>query len=328
MDARRRWVFGAASALALASAGVRAQSTVHRVAFLSGGARGDSVGFLPFFIEGLRELGYREGGNLVVDARYANYSADEARALAAEIAKTKAAVIVANGGGIGPACRLSPPLPVVFLHSGDPVDAGFADSYARPGRNATGMSMLALDLIPKRIELLRQLQPRLKRLAFLASPEHAGQRHELAASRAAAAQLGIEVTYHEARTPAELASALPAVVAARPDAALLFSDALMVGQRKPLAEFFLKHRIPSAAGWIAFAEAGHALTYGPRRQPMWKRLAYYVDRILKGTSPAVLPIELPSVMELAINRRSATAMGLAVPQALLVGADRIIDTAL
>lgn len=328
MSHRRRLILGAGAALALGAAPLRAQPMPQRIAFLSGGARGDSANLLPAFIEGLRELGHREGETFILDARYANYSADEAKALAEEIARTKPAVIVANGGGIGPACRLSPPLPVVFLHSGDPVDAGFADSYARPGRNATGVSLLALDLIPKRVEYLRQVQPRLKRLAFLASPEHAGQRHELAASRAAAKQFGIEVSYHEARTPSELSAALPDVVVARPDAALLFSDALMVGQRKPLAEFFLKHRIPSAAGYIAFAEAGHVLTYGPRRPPVWKRLAYFVDRVLKGTPPGVLPIELPTVMELAVNRRSAGAMNLTLPQELLARADRVVDAPL
>jgi putative ABC transport system substrate-binding protein len=328
VSTRRRFVLAAGASLALGSAALRAQTAVHRIAFLSGGSRADAAAFLPSLVNGLRELGYREGQNLVLDSRYANYSDEEARLLAAEIAAQKAAVIVANGGGIAPACRLSPPLPVVFLHSGDPVEAGFADSLARPGRNATGISLLALDLIPKRIELLRQVQPKLKRLAFLASPEHAGQRGELAASRAAAAQFGIEVLYHEARTPAELAAVLPAVAAQRPDAALLFSDALMIGQRKALAEFFLKQRIPSAAGWIGFAETGHVISYGPQRQAAWKRLAHFVDRIVKGTPPGALPIELPSVMELAVNRRTAAAMNLAVPQPLLVGADRIFDTVL
>lgn len=329
MNGRRRLMLGAASALALGTSLARAQSGLpHRIAFLSGGSRADAAGFFGAFLDGLRDFGYRDGQNILIDSRYANYSAEEARALASDIAKQKPALILASGGGIAPACQLSPALPVVFLHSGDPVDAGFAESYARPGRNATGVTLLALDLIPKRIELLREVRPKLQRLAFVASPEHAGQRHELAASRAAAGQFGIQVSYHEARTPGELARILPVVAAERPDAALLFSDALMVGQRKPLAEFFLKQRIPSVAGWIGFAEAGHVLSYGPQRQAAWKRLAYFVDRILRGTPPAVLPIELPSVMELAINRRSATAMNLALPQPLLARADRVIDASL
>ncbi len=276
-------------------------------------------------MEGMRGLGYRAGQNLVLDARYAEYSAENAHRLAAEMAALKPAVFVANGGGIAPACRLTPALPVVFLISGDPVDAGFAESYARPGGNATGVTLLALDLIVKRLEILQQINPKMRKVAFLASPEHAGQKLELAASRAAAKQLGIEVTYHEARTPAELVAALPAVLAERPDGALLFSDALMVGQRRELARFFLKHRIPSAAGWVAFAESGHLVSYGPERHAVWRRLAYFVDRILKGARPAQLPIELPTLMELVVNRRTAAAMNLSLPQSILFRANRVIE---
>jgi putative ABC transport system substrate-binding protein len=325
MTTRRRLLLAAGSALALGGKAVRAQSAQHRIAFLSGGTEADAARFFPSLLDGLRERGYRDGDNLAIDRRFANYSTEQATRLAAQIAAQKPALIVANGGGIAPACQLLPPLPVVFLHSGDPVDAGFADSYARPGRNATGMTLLALDLIAKRIEFLKVIQPKLRRLAFIASPEHAGQRHELAASRAAALQFGIEVSYHEARNPAELATALSAVAAERPDAALLFSDALMVGQRQALAQFFLKHRIPSAAGWIGFPESGHLVSYGPERLAAWKRLAYFVDRILKGARPAELPIELPSVVELAVNRRTAAAMNLTLPQSVLLRADRVID---
>jgi putative ABC transport system substrate-binding protein len=203
--------------------------------------------------------------------------------------------------------------------------AGFANSLSRPGRNATGISLLALDLIAKRMEFLKQVQPRMQRVAFLASPEHAGQLRELAASRAAAAQVGVEVVYHEARTPEELASALPRVADGKPDAALVFSDALMVGQRQELATFFLTRKIPSAAGYSAFPDSGHVLSYGPERLAVWRRAAQFVDRIVKGARPSELPIELPTVFELVINRRSANAMDLVVPAQLMVLADRVID---
>lgn len=324
---RRRSLLALAVALAAPGLPARGQSgQVRRLAFLAGGTEADAAHFFKSLIDGLREAGYLEGRNLVLDARYAEYSAEEASRLASDIAARKPAVIVANGAGIGPACRLTPALPVVFLISGDPVDAGFADSIARPGRNATGVTLLALDLIIKRLEVLKQIRPQMRRVAFLASPEHAGQRQELAASRAAAGQLGLEVSYHEARTPAELARALPAVAAERPEGALLFSDALMVGQRKALAEFFLKHRIPSIAGWSGFADSGHLVSYGPERHAAWKRLAYFVDRIFKGARAAELPIEFPSVMELVVNRGTAAAMGLALPQSILFRADRLIET--
>ena len=300
----------------LAAPRVFAQSgRVYRVAFLSGGAQSDAASSYNWFVEGLRALGYEEGRNLDLDARYAEYSAERAGKLAAEIAARKPAAIVASGGGIGPAIRLSPPQSVVFVHSGDPVDAGFADSLSHPG-NATGISLMALDLIVKRMEFLKQCRPKMRRVAFLASPEHAGQKRELAASRAAAEEIGVEGLYYEARNPAELASALPAVAEGKPDAALLFSDALMVGQRQELADFFLKHKIPSAAGWSAFPDSGHLLSYGPERQAVWRRAADFVDRIIKGAHPSDLPIELPTVFELVVNRRIALAMNLTLPQPL------------
>ncbi len=210
-----------------------------RVVFLAGSAEADTLAFFESFEQGLRDLGYRHGDNVALEAHYADYSPDRARRMAASLAATKPVVIVANGAGIDAAYAFVSSVPLVFMHSGDPVDARFAESFRRPGRNATGISLLALDLIPKRIELIQEIRPDARRFALLCSPEHPGQRKELAAFRAAANVIGAEVTYHEARTPAELTAVLPNVAAARPHAALLFSDALMVGQRKRLADFFL-----------------------------------------------------------------------------------------
>lgn len=327
MTSRRAFVgvslaIGSQSALRLA----RAQGAGGpRVGVIFGGTASDGASFVATLRAGLHELGHRDGENVALDLRYADYSAERAAVHAAELGALRSAVIVATGAGIAPACRLTPSVPVVFLHSGDPVVAGFVDSVARPGRNATGVSLLALDLIPKRIELLVQMKPGLRRLAFLASPEHPGQQHELRASREAAERFRLSVEYHEARTPAELAAALPAVAAQRPHAALLFSDALMVGQRKQLAAFFLQHDIPSAAGWVGFPEVGHLLSYGPQRPATWRRLPSFVDKILKGTPPSQLPVELPTVIEMAVNRRTAATMKLALPATIATRADTIFD---
>ena len=322
---RRRRILTAAAAL-VAAIGVPAQTRARPVvALLAGGRQADTHNVVEAMVAELRALGHEDGRTIDFDARYADYSETQGERLAAEIAARKPAVIVANGRGIELAFALSPPLPVVFIHSGNPVDAGFVDSLPRPGRHATGISLMALDLIAKRMEFLKQLQPRLRRLALLASPEHAGQKRELAASRAGAAAFGLAVSYHEARTPAELAAVLPQVAAARPDATLLFSDALMFGQRQSLAAFFLEHRIPSGAGYSAFPDSGHVMSYGPERKAVWRRAAHYVDRIVKGTQPSELPVELPTVFELVINRRSARAMNLVVPGQLMVLADRVID---
>jgi len=184
LSQKRRVLLAAGLALASHALPTRTQpSPRHVVGFLSGGTRSDVAGFLTSFREAMRELGYREGQNLVLEARYSEYSAERAQKLAAELAALQPRVIVANGGGIGPACRLTPPLPVAFLISGDPVDAGFADSYARPGRNATGVTLLALDLIVKRLEVLKQINPKMRKVVFLASPEHAGQKRDAVAQR-------------------------------------------------------------------------------------------------------------------------------------------------
>jgi putative ABC transport system substrate-binding protein len=323
---RRGFALGLGAVLALPAEGVWGQaSTTHRVAYLSSSSRSDTAAGFAALLDGLRELGYVEGKNLAVDARWADYSAERATRLAGEIAARRPALIVTQGGGLRPASRLSPSIPLVFLQSGDPVEAGVADNYARPGRNATGVSLLAVDMLAKRIEILQQVLPKLRRVALLANPEHPGEQRELAATRAAAEQLRTEVSYHQARNPGELDVALAAVAAARPDAAVLFSDALMLGQRQTLAAFFLKHRIPSGTGWASFAESGHLLSYGPNVLAAWRRVAYFVDRVLKGARPGDIPIELPTTIETVINRRTAAAMGLTVPPALLARADRIIE---
>ena len=315
-----------AGAACVAAVGVAAQPSARpRVALLTGARQADSAPFVDALLAGLRTLGYDAGRTMDFDAGYADYSAAQGQRVAAEIAARRPAVIVASSTGIDLAYRLSPPIPVVFIHSGNPIDAGYVDNLPRPGRHATGISLMALDLIAKRMEFLRQLRPNLQRLALIASPEHAGQQRELAASRAGAAALGLDVRYHEARTPAELTTLLPQVAQGRPDAALLFSDALMFGQRQALAAFFLDRSIPSGAGFSAFPDSGHVMSYGPERKAVWRRAAYFVDRIVKGAAPGELPVELPTVFELVINRRSAKAMGLVVPSQLALLADRVID---
>lgn len=322
---RRRWLRAGATLAAWVACPAIAQGSLPRIGVLAGGTQSDTAVFYASLVEGLRELGYRDGQTATLLPRYADYSADKAQQLAAELASHKPAVIVAAAGGIVPVFNLSPAIPLVVIHSGDPVVAGFADSFSRPGRHATGVSLLALDLVPKRLELLREVRPGMRRIAFLASPEHAGQQRELAASAAAASKAGVEMLYQEARTPAELESALGVVASRKPDAAMLFSDALMIGQRRPLAEFFLKHRIPSAAGWVGYPETGHLLSYGAERRAAWKHLASFVDKIVRGARPGELPIELPTAFELAINRRTAQAMGLSLPSSLMLRADRVFE---
>jgi putative ABC transport system substrate-binding protein len=324
-DQRRRIVLASLGIAGLPGVASAQGASLPRVAVLSAGSKADTAELFNFFIEGLHQRGFREGRSIALEERWADYSSDRLEAAAVEIGALRAAVVVTVAGAAEAARRLLPSVPQVFLHSGDPVAAGLVNSYARPGRNATGISLLATELIEKRMEFLKQILPNLRRMAFLANPEHPGEHRELASSRSAAQRLGIEVSYHQARNRAELGKVLEAVIASRPDAASLFSDGLMTGQNRVLADFFLKHRIPSIAGWARFAEVGHLLSYGPDRRDAWRRLAYFVDKIVKGARPSDLPVELPTVFELVVNRRTAAALGLALPPQLLARADRVLE---
>lgn len=274
---------------------------------------------------GLRQLGYAEGQNLVLDARWGDWSPERTDALAAELAALRPAVLITQGGAVRPASRLTPPVPVVFIFSGDAVAAGLVTSLARPGRHVTGIQLLALELVGKRVEILKELVPRASRVGVLANPNHVGEESERAASQAAADRLDVKLSYHRARNPAELDAALAAVAGARLDAIVVFPDPLMLRFRETLGTFGLRHRIPVVAGWAPYAESGALASYGPNLIDAYRRTAYFVDRILKGTSPAELPVELPTTFETVLNRRTARALGLSLPQAALARVDRVID---
>jgi putative ABC transport system substrate-binding protein len=189
----------------------------------------------------------------------------------------------------------------------------------------TGVTFLARELVSKRVEVLKETLPAVRRIGVVASPEHIGEPQELAASKAAADQFGIAVSYHPARNGGELETALAAARSARAEALVVFPDPLTNSRRSVIAEFALRHGIPAVSGWAIFAEAGLLLTYGPNLDEAWRRVAYLTDRVLKGASPAELPIELPRTVELVINQRTARALGVAIPPSVLVRADRVIE---
>ena len=315
---------GSLAAMALPCAARAAVGPV-RIALLGGGAPADTQEFFHTFTEELARIGFRRGSDVEFEMAFANNSSTLADQIASDAAARGAAILVATGAAIAAAAKLRPAIPLVIVQSGDPVLAGYADSYARPGRHITGLSMLAVDLIPKRLEMLREFRPSAKIVAFVASPEHAGQQRELAAAHAGAARLDLKVQYYEVRTPQQVDAALASMAVDRPGAALLFSDALMVGQRHKLAEFFLQRQIPSAAGWRRFPESGHLMSYGPERKALWRRAAHIVAKIVQGANPALIPIELPTVVELVINRTTAGAMQLKIPAGLLARADEVVD---
>ena len=321
----RRRILIAAGALLAAPIARPQPAQAHRIAWLSLTGKAAASAFLNPFVEGMAALGYVEGRNLVLDVRHGENSRETLERLALEAAALKPAVFVTQGPAIHAVRKVSGTTPVVFGFSGDPVELGVAKSLARPGGHFTGVTFLAYDLTGKRIELLHDVLPNAKRLAVLSNPDHPGDGKELAATREAATRFRLEVSHHPVGNPAEVERALAAIAVARAEAVVIHPDALMVQQREMIARFSILHRIPAISGWAVIAEAGNLITYGPVLRESHRRLAYFVDRILRGAKPADLPIELPSKLELVINLRTAKALGLTLPQSLLLRADRVIE---
>ena len=275
---------------------------------------------------GLRELGYVDGRNLVIDTWWGDGSSERIEKLAGEIEAARPRVIVAAGGyALFPLLRAGVKLPVVFVVSADPVLAGIVPNLARPGGNLTGMSLLSLDLVAKRLEIVREALPRIRRIALVANPDHAGEPLELKAARDAAARLELSQRYFAVRTQSSLEQALADIARGRDEAILAFSDGFIMSFAQRFAGFSVAQNIPTISGWAAFAQRGNLLSYGPVIDECYRRLAAYVDKIHNGTKPGDLPIELPTKVELVVNLRTAGALGITIPQSLLARADQVIQ---
>ena len=276
---------------------------VRRIGYLGGGIDRQPTGFYETLREGLRDLGHVEGRNLIIEYRSGD---DRARLdeLAAELVRLKVEIIVVPGATTWAANRATNTIPIVFAFSGDPIVAGFAKSLGRPGGNMTGITWLAFELVGKRLELLKEAAPRFSRVAVLANPAHPGEERELAETERAARVVGATVRYHQVRATPDFHVAFDAIATDNTDAILAFPDGVTMAHRRQVAEFAAKHRLPSVFGWREYVEAGGLMAYGPNRRDTARRVAVYVDKILKGAKPADLPIEQPTKFELVINRAS------------------------
>jgi putative tryptophan/tyrosine transport system substrate-binding protein len=278
------------------------------------------------FRDGLRELGYNEGRNLFIDAWWGEGSRDQVEKMVPDILRAQPDVLLASGGlALGALIRSGVQLPVVFSVSADPVEAKFVQSFARPGGHLTGVSLFTLALVGKRLELLKEILPGARRVALIANPQHPGESQELDAAKAAAFKLGLAVRYFPVRNEAELELAFADIAKQRDDAILAFADGFTMGFAARIAAFSLQHKIPAIDGWAQFAQQGNLLIYGPVIQEVHRRLAAYVDKIGKGAKPGELPVELPTKVELVINLKTAKAIGLTIPKAVLVRADEVIE---
>jgi putative ABC transport system substrate-binding protein len=297
--------------------------TVRRIGYLQADIGGLPGAYYEILREGLRDLGYVEGQNLVIEYRS---SADRARLaeLAAELVRLNVEVIVAPGGAISAAKRATETVPIVFSFSGDPVAAGLVQSLGHPGGNMTGITWLAFELAGKRLEFLKEAVPQVSRLAVLANPAHPGEQRELGETEQAARAVGATLQYHQVRTTADFHAAFDTIVRDNANALLVFSDGVTIQHRRQMAEFALKHRLPSIFAWREYVEAGGLMAYGPNRLETVKQLVAYVDKILRGRKPADLPVQQPTKFELVLNRKTAQALGITFPPTLLILADEVI----
>jgi putative ABC transport system substrate-binding protein len=275
------------------------------------------------FREGLRRHGYVEGQSVILDLRYTR-DLEALRTAVAELTQSKVAFIVSSGPAIR-AIRAARDIPVLFAISGDPVELGLAASLSRPGGNFTGLTFLSLEIAGKRVELLKQAVPRLRRLAVLSNTDHPGERSERRATEEAARDLGLAVSYIPFTGGSQLDGGLSAVRDARTDAMVVFPEGATMVARAKIAQFAMAERLPSMFGWSEYADAGGLMSYGANQREAYVRLAAYADKLLRGARIAELPIEQPTQFELVVNMRTAAALGITLPQATLLFANRRIE---
>jgi putative ABC transport system substrate-binding protein len=296
-----------------------------RVAWVSTDQKNSPSPNLAAFQGGMRDLGYMEGRDLVIDTWWGEGSAERVERMATDIVRSKPDVIVAAGGlALDALMHVDVKIPTVFSISADPVEAKVADSFAHPGGNRTGISLFTLALVGKKMELLKEAVPGVKRIAIIANPQHPGEQQELAAAKTGAEKLGLAVRYFPVHSGIELEVAFADIARARDEAIIAFADGFTMGFAGRIASFSIQNRIPAVDGWAPFALQGNLMTYGPVIEDVYRRLAVYVDNIHKGAKPADLPIELPTKVELVINLKTASALGITMPQSLLLRADQVI----
>jgi putative ABC transport system substrate-binding protein len=281
------------------------------------------------FRQGLRNLGYVEGRNVVIEYRDAEGKPERLPALAAELVALKVDVIVAPGTPQALAARQATrTLPIVFATAADPVESGLVTSLARPAGNVTGLSILAPALVGKRLELLTQAVPGVSRVAVLWQPGGHDERTDkdiLKAAEVAARALGVQLQVVEARGPADFDRAFSDMTRARAGALTVLTGIMFLNERRRLVDLTARNRVPAVYGGRDFVHAGGLLSYGPNLADLYRRAATYVDKILKGAKPGDLPVEQPTKFELVINLKTAKALGLTIPPALLQRADQVIE---
>jgi putative ABC transport system substrate-binding protein len=325
----KRGAFNVLLALALLAAPLPAQAQpppgkTARIGYLSIRSRPSHVD--EAFRQGLRDLGYLEGQNISVEYRWADWKLDRIPALAAELDRLKMDVIVSTSGAAAALATKQAirTIPVVFA-TADPVRNGLVASLDRSGGNLTGVSLLNTELNAKRLELLKEVVPRVSRVAVLVNPANPLAGTMVKDLEEAARTLRVKLQVLEARDPQEIDEAFSAMTRERSGALLLAPDPMFLVQRGRIVDLAAKNRVPTSYEWREFAEAGGLMSYGTNIADMYRRLATYVDKILKGAKPADLPVEQPTKFEIVVNLKTAKALGLTIPPSLLLRADQVIQ---
>ena len=278
------------------------------------------------FPRGMRELGYVEGKNLVIEWRSAEGSNERLSALAADLVRLHVDIIVTAGTPATSAAQeTTTTIPIVIGSAGDPVGSGFVKSLAHPGGNITGLSELAVDVSPKLLEMLLSMVPELSRVVVLINPNNSSHFTILKNVQAAAQRIGVKVLPLKARSAKEIENVFALIAQKKAGAVIVAVDALFTQQARQIAELAAKNRLPAISGFREYAEAGFLMSYGSSFTDNFRRAATYVDRIFKGAKPGDLPVEQPTNIELIVNGKTAKALGLTIPQSLLIIADKVIE---
>ncbi len=317
--------------IVMVGAGVAAEAQqakkVARIGVLRSGSPSSIASTEDAFRQGLRELGYVEGQNIVMEYRFAEGKRDRLPGLAAELVRLNVDILVVAGVSATEAARqATTTIPIVVGYAGDLVGTGLVASLAKPGGNITGSTDISPDVSGKRLELLKEAVPKASRVAVVWYPRKGGSdEEEVRQTEAAARQLGVKVQPVEVRDPNEFQGAYAAMVKHQANAVIIIRGSFTDFHRKPLVELALKHRLPSMCEPAQWARDGCLLSYGPDYAHLWRRAATYVDKILKGTKPGDLPIEQPTKFELHINLKTAKQIGVTIPQSVRLRADQVIQ---
>jgi putative ABC transport system substrate-binding protein len=328
---RRAFLAGTVTLLAAPrTAAAQPAGKICRIGYLQTAPRGSTVHMLRALEDGLRELGYVPGANVMIEYRFADGRAERLPELAAELVRLNPDVILTPLNPVTAAVKqVTATIPIVTLLAASPVEEGLIGSLARPGGNVTGLTFdVGPEVGGKRLQLLKELAPRVSRVTVLWNPSFgAGSRLDAIVRllRDAAAKLGVALQFTEVRSAGDLDGAFAAILRERADGLLLVSDPLMFALRSRIADFAVRNKLPSSYSLVEYAKAGGLMSYGPSMPDLYRRAARYVDRILKGAKPADLPVEQPTKFELVVNLGTAKALGLTIPPALLARADEVIE---